>query len=326
MKLAPSFFNLLAAAILVTTPLSALANGVEENSLEKRAVWTTCDSWGSSTQGSFTVYQNLWGASAATSGSQCISLDSVSGSTFAWSTTWTWAGGPYNVKSYDNIAYNIATGIKVSTITSIPSTWTWSQTASGTPVNNVAYDLMTTATSDVSGTHTYEIMIWLGAFGGAGPISSSGSPVATPTISGSSWKLYDGYNGSMRVFSFVASSTINSYSGDLNDFLKYLSTNNGFPTSHYLTVLQAGTEPFIGTSVKLTTTKYTVSLTTGTAATTSTTKASTSTTKTSTSTAAGSTGTAPEQCGGATWTGPTVCASGSTCTFSNTWYSQCIPS
>ncbi|KIM24807.1 carbohydrate-binding module family 1 protein, partial [Serendipita vermifera MAFF 305830] len=63
-------------------------------------------------------------------------------------------------------------------------------------------------------------------------------------------------------------------------------------------------------------------------ATTSTTKASTSTTKTSTSTAAGSTGTAPVygQCGGASWTGPTVCASGSTCTFSNTWYSQCIPS
>ncbi|KAL5494893.1 hypothetical protein ACEPAI_355 [Sanghuangporus weigelae] len=32
------------------------------------------------------------------------------------------------------------------------------------------------------------------------------------------------------------------------------------------------------------------------------------------------------QCGGAGWTGPTVCASGSTCTYSNAWYSQCIPS
>ncbi|TFK33732.1 cellobiohydrolase I-I [Crucibulum laeve] len=30
------------------------------------------------------------------------------------------------------------------------------------------------------------------------------------------------------------------------------------------------------------------------------------------------------QCGGQGWTGPTVCASGSTCTFSNTWYSQCL--
>ncbi|KAK6504483.1 hypothetical protein TWF506_002678 [Arthrobotrys conoides] len=31
------------------------------------------------------------------------------------------------------------------------------------------------------------------------------------------------------------------------------------------------------------------------------------------------------QCGGTGWTGPTTCASGSTCVYSNEWYSQCIP-
>ncbi|KAL0067438.1 hypothetical protein AAF712_005425 [Marasmius tenuissimus] len=31
------------------------------------------------------------------------------------------------------------------------------------------------------------------------------------------------------------------------------------------------------------------------------------------------------QCGGLGWTGPTTCASGSTCTVSNPYYSQCIP-
>ena len=50
------------------------------------------------------------------------------------------------------------------------------------------------------------------------------------------------------------------------------------------------------------------------------------TTRTSTTT---STGTGPSQtkwgqCGGTGWTGPTVCASGSTCTYSNPWYSQCL--
>lgn len=30
------------------------------------------------------------------------------------------------------------------------------------------------------------------------------------------------------------------------------------------------------------------------------------------------------QCGGSTWTGPTVCESG-TCKVSNEWYSQCVP-
>ncbi|PPR05310.1 hypothetical protein CVT26_011569 [Gymnopilus dilepis] len=32
------------------------------------------------------------------------------------------------------------------------------------------------------------------------------------------------------------------------------------------------------------------------------------------------------QCGGQGWTGPTTCAAGSTCTFSNPYYSQCLPS
>ncbi|KAF8161567.1 hypothetical protein B0H34DRAFT_796334 [Crassisporium funariophilum] len=31
------------------------------------------------------------------------------------------------------------------------------------------------------------------------------------------------------------------------------------------------------------------------------------------------------QCGGQGWTGATTCASGSTCTFSSQWYSQCLP-
>ncbi|KFZ16103.1 hypothetical protein V501_02394, partial [Pseudogymnoascus sp. VKM F-4519 (FW-2642)] len=31
------------------------------------------------------------------------------------------------------------------------------------------------------------------------------------------------------------------------------------------------------------------------------------------------------QCGGSGWTGATTCVSGSCCTFSNDWYSQCLP-
>ncbi|KAJ6486320.1 hypothetical protein DFH09DRAFT_1339671 [Mycena vulgaris] len=32
------------------------------------------------------------------------------------------------------------------------------------------------------------------------------------------------------------------------------------------------------------------------------------------------------QCGGQGWTGPTTCVMGSTCTFSNPFFSQCLPS
>ncbi|KIO27335.1 carbohydrate-binding module family 1 protein [Tulasnella calospora MUT 4182] len=60
--------------------------------------------------------------------------------------------------------------------------------------------------------------------------------------------------------------------------------------------------------------------------TTTTTKAST-TGGTTTTTTAGNTGTCSAkwgQCGGQGWTGATCCQSGSTCTYSNAWYSQCL--
>ncbi|KAF9457081.1 Oligoxyloglucan reducing end-specific cellobiohydrolase [Collybia nuda] len=67
---------------------------------------------------------------------------------------------------------------------------------------------------------------------------------------------------------------------------------------------------------------------------TGTTTATTSTTTTkpgttTTTTSAGPTGTAPAgaygQCGGIGWTGPTTCVTGYKCTYSNDYYSQCIP-
>lgn len=50
----------------------------------------------------------------------------------------------------------------------------------------------------------------------------------------------------MKVFSFVASSQVKSFSGDLLAFVKYLQSNNGFPSNQYLLSLGAGTEPFTG--------------------------------------------------------------------------------
>lgn len=65
-----------------TTPASALS---------KRADF--CGQWDSTTTGVYTVYNNLWGSSAATSGSQCTGVDGLSGSTLKWHTKWSWAGG-----------------------------------------------------------------------------------------------------------------------------------------------------------------------------------------------------------------------------------------
>ncbi|KAJ6080291.1 hypothetical protein N7467_010044 [Penicillium canescens] len=229
---------------LLTMALAAVgdAAAVPTKTLNRRADF--CDQWGSTTTGSYIVYNNLWGQSYDTSGKQCTGVDSLSGSTIAWHTSWSWAGTANQVKSYANVALQF-TAKKLSAVKSIKSSWKWS--ASNTNVvADVAYDMFLSSTAN--GSEEYEIMVWLAALGGAGPISSTGSAIATVTINGVSWKLYKGPNGSMTVYSFVASSTVTNFSGDLLDFFTYLEKNQGLSSSLYLTHVQAGTEPFTGTS------------------------------------------------------------------------------
>ncbi|KAJ6082627.1 hypothetical protein N7499_007501 [Penicillium canescens] len=229
---------------LLTMALAAVgeAAAVPTKTLNRRADF--CDQWGSTTTGSYIVYNNLWGQSYDTSGKQCTGVDSLSGSTIAWHTSWSWAGTANQVKSYANVALQF-TARKLSAVNSIKSSWKWS--ASNTNVvADVAYDMFLSSTVD--GSEEYEIMVWLAALGGAGPISSTGSAIATVTINGVSWKLYKGPNGSMTVYSFVASSTVTNFSGDMLDFFTYLEKNQGLSSSLYLTHVQAGTEPFTGTS------------------------------------------------------------------------------
>ena len=49
------------------------------------------------------------------------------------------------------------------------TSWSWSYTGSDI-VADVSYDMFTSSTA--GGSNEYEIMIWLAAIGGAGPISS----------------------------------------------------------------------------------------------------------------------------------------------------------
>jgi len=240
------FTSAIAPAILATTAIAAPTKTVAERSTE------ICDQYASITTGSYILYNDLWGEDNASSGSQCTTFDSLSGSTIAWSTSWTWSGGSSDVKSYANVAIE-SIGKQISSISSLKTTWDWSYSGSDI-VADVAYDLFTSASS--SGSAAYEIMIWLDALGGAGPISSTGSTVATPTIAGVSWKLYSGPNGDTTVYSFVASSAQESFSGDLLDFFSYLESEEGFSTSQYLLSAGAGTEPFTGSDATLTTSAY----------------------------------------------------------------------
>jgi len=73
----------------------------------------------------------------------------------------------------------------------------------------------------------------LGRLGGVWPISQAGAPVATVTIAGYTFDLYTGYNGSMRVYSFVraGNSDIKSFSADIKLFFNYLVQTQQYPAS-----------------------------------------------------------------------------------------------
>ncbi|GMF13745.1 unnamed protein product [Phytophthora lilii] len=186
-------------------------------------------------------------------GTQCTGLDSVDGSTIAWHTSFSWNGGsPTQVKSFPNAALHFK-NVQLANVESIPSTFEYEFEYNGKVVANVAYDLFTT--SKRGGDAEYEIMIWLAAHGGAGPISSTGSAILNTTIADIDFSVYHGKNGNMTVYAYVAAKPTTSFSADLKQFIDELPAKHTISPKQYLTHVQAGTEPFRGNAT-LTVSKY----------------------------------------------------------------------
>ncbi|KAI0512796.1 concanavalin A-like lectin/glucanase domain-containing protein [Xylaria bambusicola] len=211
---------------------------------------TLCGQYAYYANGGYEFNNNMWGMSSG-SGSQCTYVDRASSGGVAFHTTWQWSGGENNVKSYPYAGRQLSSKKLVSQIGSIPTSVSWSY--SNTNIRaNVAYDLFTASDPKHStSSGDYELMIWLGRFGNVYPIGSS---VGRVTVGGNTWELFSGYNGAMKVFSFVATNPpVTSFSSDLKQFFNYLSSNQGFPaSSQYLITLQFGSEPFTGSSTTLT--------------------------------------------------------------------------
>ncbi|KAJ5812246.1 hypothetical protein N7474_008547 [Penicillium riverlandense] len=247
MKSSIAPLSLISLALCATSSASVLPT----RTLQRRADF--CGQYDSTTTGSYSVNNNLWGLSEDENGTQCTGVDSLSGSTIAWHTTFSWSGDTTQVKSYADVALQFSAQ-QLSAISSIESSWDWSYSTTDITAD-VSYDMF--LSSSATGSNEYEIMVWLAAIGGAGPISSTGSPIATATINGITWNLYYGMNGSTYVYSFVANSEVTSFSGDMLQFFQYLEEYEGVSSSLYLITVQSGTEPFSGTA-ELTTSAYSV--------------------------------------------------------------------
>ena len=126
----------------------------------------------------------------------------------------------------------------------------------------MAYD--TFLGTSATGANAYEVMVWLGDFGGCSPLSNDGYPPvpeASPTIGGVAWNLIIGQNGNVVVYSFVAQNkAATSFSGNLLLFYQYLITNYQLSSSQYLQSIQAGSEVFTGSNCVLTTSAYNIAV------------------------------------------------------------------
>lgn len=76
-----------------------------------------CGQWDTVTAGNYELLLDQWGISGA-SGSQCAHIASMSGSTIAWTTNWTWTGGN-GVKTFTDIQLNAGIGKQLSAIKSM---------------------------------------------------------------------------------------------------------------------------------------------------------------------------------------------------------------
>ncbi|KAK7219927.1 hypothetical protein V2G26_007930 [Clonostachys chloroleuca] len=206
-----------------------------------------CDQYQSQSQGGYIFNNNKWGQGSG-SGSQCLTVDKTWDGNAAFHADWSWSGSANNVKSYPYAGLEFSRGKKVSSIGSINGGADWDYSGSNIRAN-VAYDIFTSADPNhVTSSGDYELMIWLGKLGDIYPIGGS---IGRVKAANREWDLHVGYNGAMKVFSFVAPSPVTRFDGNIMDFFYVMRDMQGYPMDkQYLLTLQFGTEPFTGSNAR----------------------------------------------------------------------------
>jgi xyloglucan-specific endo-beta-1,4-glucanase len=215
-----------------------------------------CDQYGYFAGSGYEFNNNNWGKDSG-QGSQCTYVDYHNSNNVGWHSTWSWSGGNDNVKAYPYSGRQLSSKRLVSQIGSLPTSVSWNYAGSNIRAN-VAYDLFTAQDPNhVTYSGDYELMIWLGRLGNVYPIGSS---VGQVNVDGQQWDLWVGYNGAMKVFSFIAPQERRSYSGNAKNFFTYLQNSQGFPANNqYLLTYQFGSEAFTGNGATFTVSSFSAS-------------------------------------------------------------------
>jgi xyloglucan-specific endo-beta-1,4-glucanase len=150
------------AGLLAVVSASPVATPVERSVTPvRRQAASLCSQYAYYAANGYEFNNNNWGKGSASSGSQCTTVQSTSGSGVSWSTSWTWQGGQDNVKSYANVGKQFATGLKISNIKSLTTNINWDYQPRDNVRANVAYDIFTAADPNHDkSSGDYELMVW----------------------------------------------------------------------------------------------------------------------------------------------------------------------
>ncbi|KAK5131764.1 hypothetical protein LTR08_000595 [Meristemomyces frigidus] len=173
-----------------------------------------------------------------------------------WNSTWDIAevASTSNVpKGYSFVGLTQNLENSIAAIASIPATYDWVRSNDSAYKGNVCFDFMTSDTKgDSTSSAAQELMLWLRYEGGQLPIGYAAGVVATITLYGKQWSLYQGVNTDtgITVSSLVVDQADQYYgyfAGDIKDWLLALVSQGLFTTSTFVNVGNAGMEPFYGT-------------------------------------------------------------------------------
>jgi hypothetical protein len=222
-----------------------------------------CAQYGSTSidSGRYIVQNNRWGTSAT----QCINVTSTGFSVIQADGSNATNGAP---KSYPSVYYGCHygncssgtilplqatasgfSGISTGVGMSYPSAGTW----------DAAYDIWFDPTARTNGQDTgAEVMVWLNHQGTIQPV---GSQVATVSLNGATWNVWEGNIG-WNVVSYVRQSSTGSMNSSVSSFFNDAVSRGYASTSWYLTSIQAGFEPWVS-GVGLTVNSFSVTTPSG---------------------------------------------------------------
>jgi Glycosyl hydrolase family 12 len=208
-----NLYKCFAGALAIGT-IAVLAAGPAQ-----AATYSSSAQFASWTDGTYTVYNDEWGAHYTYQG---LWVNSHSN----WG-VWSQQDYTSGVEAYPNVSRTINRSI--SSLSSVSSAYTVTDPSAGS--YEAAYDIWTEDNAN-------EIMIWTDVHN-VGPL---GSNVGSLTLDGRTYHVYKGTNGSNNVFSFVDTSTVTSGTFNILDILKWIQNTKGWMSNETLGKVQFGWE------------------------------------------------------------------------------------